>query len=196
MERILGQEDKFTRIGDVADNDSTVLQERALQAFLLRACRNGHITEEVYDKICPVGSTRPRMYGLPKLHKQDVPLRPILSMINAPQHAMAKWLTEVLQPVLAKYSERTVKDSFEFCTVLQGFKSERNVSQTFMCSFDIKSFFTNIPLDRTIQICLDTLYRDRSITTPSIPESLLKKMLLKATTDVEFSFNGSNLPAD
>ena len=45
MERILGQEDKFTRIGDVADNDSTVLQERALQAFLLRACRNGHITE-------------------------------------------------------------------------------------------------------------------------------------------------------
>ena len=143
----------------------------------------------MYDRIRPVDSTRPRMYGLPKLHKQDVPLRPILSMTNAPQHAMAKWLTEVLQPVLAKYSERTVKDSFEFCTVLQGFKSERNVSQTFMCSFDIKSLFTNIPLDRTIQICLDTLYQDRSITTPSIPESLLK--MLKATIDVEFSFNGS-----
>ena len=65
MERILGQEDKFTRIGDVADNDSTVLQERALQAFLLQACMNGHITEEVHDRICPVGSTRLRMYGLP-----------------------------------------------------------------------------------------------------------------------------------
>ena len=191
MERILGQVNKFTRIGDAANNDSTVLQERALQAFLLRACRNGHISEEVYDRIRPVGSSRPRMYGLPKLHKQDVPLRPILSMTNAPQHAMAKWLTEVLQPVLKKYSEHTVKDSFDFCTIIQGFESDWNLSQTFMCSFDIKSLFTNIPLDRTIQICLDTLYRDEDIAAPSIPESLLKKMLLKATTDVEFSFDGS-----
>ena len=27
-----------------------------------------------------------------------------------------------------------------------------------MCSFDACSFFTNVPLDETIQICLDKLY--------------------------------------
>ena len=191
MEQILGQKNKFRRIGDAVDNDHTLLQERALQAFLLRARNNGHISQEVYDRIRPVGSTGPRMYGLPKLHKQGVPLRPILSMVNAPQHAMAKWLTEVLQPVLNKYSEHVVKDSFQFCSTIQGFASERDVSQTFMCSFDIKSLFTNIPLNQTIQICLDALYRDQSIPTPRIPESLLKKMLLKATADVEFSFDDS-----
>ena len=48
----------------------------------------------------------------------------------------------------------------------------------------------NIPLEETIQICLDTLYRDEQIEQPSLPEMLLKKLLLKATSDVEFSFDG------
>ena len=58
------------------------------------------------------------MYGLPKVHKQGVPLRPILSMVNAPQQELAKWLAELLKPVVLKYSKHTVKDSFEFCSVL------------------------------------------------------------------------------
>ena len=35
MLTILNQEDKFVRLGDVVDNDNTLQQERALQAFLL-----------------------------------------------------------------------------------------------------------------------------------------------------------------
>ena len=50
--------------------------------------------------------------------------------------------------------------------------------------------FTDIPLEETIQICLDTFYRDEQIEQPSLPEILLKKLLLKATSDVEFSFDG------
>ena len=129
------------------------------------------------------------MYGLPKIHKPDVPLRPILSMVNAPQHAMAGWLTEVLRPVLEKYSERTIRDSFHFCGNLDDFMVRQAPSGTFMCSFDVVSLFTNIPLAETIQICLDTLYRDDDVTEPSIPEDLLRKLLLKATTEVEFSFD-------
>ena len=47
-----------------------------------------------------------------------------------------------------------------------------------------------MPWNETIQICLDTLYRDPSIETPKIPEALLQKLLMKATTEVVFSFNG------
>ena len=59
-----------------------------------------------------------------------------------------------------------------------------------MCSFDVASLFTSIPLEETLQICLDTLYRDEQILKPTMPERLLKKLLLKATSEVEFSFNG------
>ena len=190
MNDVLSQEDKFKKIGPADEYDTTLQQERALQSFLLRAVRNKHLTSEVYDRIRPVGCTRPRMYGLPKTHKPNAPLRPILSMVNAPQHALAGWLTEVLRPVLDKYSAHTIRDTFHFCDNIDAFITKRSSSGTFMCSFDVVSLFTNIPLAETITICLDALYRDDSISQPSVPESLLRKLLLKATTEVEFSFDG------
>ena len=68
-------------------------------------------------------------------------MRPILSMIQSTQHETAKWLAELLQPVLSKFSKFVVKDSFEFKDTI------RNCSMPesgHMCSFDIKSLFTNV----------------------------------------------------
>ena len=64
------------------------------------------------------------------------------------------------------------------------------MANSFMCSFDVSSLFTNIPLRPTPKICLATLYRDESVSVPPIPEALVEKLLIKATTEVEFSFNG------
>ena len=127
------------------------------------------------------------MYGLPKVHKpKPIPLRPILSMVGSAQHELARWLAEVIRPVLNRYSSNVVKDSFSFCADLQDYG---HVSDSaFMCSFDVVSLFTNVPIDETIQICLDTLYRS-DIKPPSISEGVLKKLLLKATRGVEFSYN-------
>ena len=58
-----------------------------------------------------------------------------------------------------------------------------------MCSFDISSLFTCIPPEKAIEICLDALYREEDIAKPTVPLKVLKKLLLKATTEVEFSFN-------
>ena len=127
------------------------------------------------------------MYGLPKVHKpKPIPLRPILSMVGSAQHELARWLAEVIRPVLHRYSSNVVKDSFSFCADLQDYG---HVSDSaFMCSFDVVSLFTNVRIDETIQICLDTLYRS-DIKPPSISEGVLKKLLLKATRGVEFSYN-------
>ena len=190
MLTILNQEDKFVRLGDVVDNDNTLQQERALQAFLLRRSKDGDISKDIYERIRPVGTSRPRMYGIPKVHKTGVPLRPILSMTNAPQHELAKWLAELLRPVVNKYSEHTVKDAFEFCQNIDECSANHDIADSFMCSFDITSLFTNIPLEATVKICLDTLYRDPEISKPPIPEKLFEKLVLKATTEVEFSFDG------
>ncbi|XP_071052133.1 uncharacterized protein [Onthophagus taurus] len=40
----------------------------------------------------------PRIYGLPKIHKPDVPLRPIVSAINSPTYQLAKHLAKILSP--------------------------------------------------------------------------------------------------
>ena len=155
-----------------------------LVLYLLRANKEKQLSREVYDKVRPVGLTRPHMYGVPKIHKEGNPLRPILSMKNSPQHKLTKWLTEVIRLVLNKYSEYTVKYTSQFCERLDKFNAKyhgKNMQSLFMCSFDIKSLFTNIPLEETINICLKTLYQDDDVTKPTIPEQLLKELMLKAT---------------
>ena len=108
------------------------------------------------DWVLSLDINRPRMYGLPKTHKEDIPLRPILSMIGSSQHERAKWLAEILAPVLKLYSSHSVKDSFTFANFIQNCNLEP--AKTFLCSFDISSLFTNVPLDETIEICADALY--------------------------------------
>ena len=82
------------------------------------------------------------MYGLPKIYKTAVPLRPILSMCGALQYAISKWLCELLKPVAHYDGERGVKDSFTFSEAIKtnGLSRECN-----MFSFDVVSLFTNVP---------------------------------------------------
>ena len=110
------------------------------------------------------GSQRPRMYGLPKIHKPGIPPRPILSMCHSAQHSLAKWLVDVLNPVLEFYSVCRVKDSFTFSSLIR--RLPVCMESQFLVSFDVVSLFTNIPLDETISICAVFLYRG-----PSIPSS-------------------------
>ena len=60
--------------------------------------------------IRPFGSTYLRLYGLPKIHKNGVPLLPVLSMVGSAQQKAASWLSSVLQTVLEHFSCFCIKD--------------------------------------------------------------------------------------
>ena len=51
-------------------------------------------------------------------------------------------------------NEYTVTDSFHFAEEIC--KQDPNL---YMASLDVDSLFTNIPLDKTIDICIDSLYK-------------------------------------
>ena len=57
-----------------------------------------------------------------------------------------------------------------------------------MCSFDVSSLFTNVPLDETIMICADALY-DNPDTQPQFSKEVFVELMRSATSTVEFSFN-------
>ena len=48
-----------------------------------RLVKNKELSQEKFDLIRPVGSIRPWLYGLPKLHKKDVTLGLSISMIRS-----------------------------------------------------------------------------------------------------------------
>ena len=57
-----------------------------------------------------------------------------------------------------------------------------------MCSFDVCSLFTNVPLDETIEICLTKLYFLPD--PPALPRHVLKTLLEFATKKSHFVFDG------
>ena len=59
-----------------------------------------------------------------------------------------------------------------------------------MLSFYVKSLFTNVPLDQTINIILKWIYDDSELRI-SISRNEMKEVLLFCTKKVHFTFNGN-----
>ena len=117
MMDILNDTSKFELIGPCDTHDKTAWNEKALQAVLYRQLKDNKLGEDVYKRVRPLGSVRPRMYGLPKIHKSEpIPLRPILSLAGSAQHELARWLAEQLQPVLDYFSSHCVQNFLPFVT--------------------------------------------------------------------------------
>ena len=107
-------------------------------------------------------------------------------MSGAPQHAASQWLCKVLQPVIDKYSSHCVKASFTCCDEL---KSSQLPVDGFMCSFDVVSLFTNVPLVEVIDICANVLYSNECVGDVQLSESSFRKLMKLVTSGVEFSFD-------
>ena len=139
MSTIINDNSKFKYLGPVKEFDKTLKIEKEICFVLKDLLNKKEISLVIFDLVKPIGSVRPRLYGLPKIHKPDVPLRPILSMIKSPQHKITRLLNFLLEPVLQNFFTRyTVKDSFTFVEEIQ----KLNAKNTFMSSFDVKSLFT------------------------------------------------------
>ena len=62
---------------DLTDRLSQKLTEK-----LLGLKRSGNYSETDYNKVHPRHKQPPRIYGLLKIHKPEIPLRPIVSCVN------------------------------------------------------------------------------------------------------------------
>ena len=169
MNCILQDKLKFENLGPANEFDNTAKTEGKIQKRLLQLKKDDLLPAKIYNSIRPTGSQRPRMYGLPKIHKKHVPLRPILSMTGSSQHQLAQWLTSVIDPVLSLYSTFCISDSFSFANEVKTFKFPSSV---FLCSFDVSSLFTNVPLSETIEICADSPLQWRPQNTSFSPRNL------------------------
>ena len=125
------------------------------------------------------------MNGLPKIHKQDVPMRPILSMTGSAQHLLVQWLTSVIDSVLLLYSIHCISDSFTFANKVRTLNFPPSV---FLCSYDVCSLFTNVPLAETIEISADSLYNDE-LTSPSFLHAIFVELIQTAASSIKFSFD-------
>ena len=97
MEKILN-DDKYRPLR----RDSTLAIEKKVTNSLKLLHSDRHISDKLLDRLTPRYSDPPQMYGLPKVHKENIPMRPIVSTIGSPTYRLAKELARILTPSLAR----------------------------------------------------------------------------------------------
>ena len=142
----------------------------------------------MYKKIYPCGSKPATIYGLPKTHKMlfdsdDFSLRPIISSVGTYNYNLAKFLTELLDPVISK--EHCAKDLFSFCEEMQQVSS----NDSFLVSYDVCSLFTSIPLQETTQIAVELIFQNNPQL--KVMKCELTQLFNFATSGTHFIFNGN-----
>ncbi|BHF62108.1 hypothetical protein SprV_0100508900 [Sparganum proliferum] len=126
-----------------------------------------------------------RFYGLPKVHKPGVPLRPIVSLRGTPTFGLSKWLYQRLC-FLTKDSEWTVKSAEEFLSRIKRLEVK---ADEVMVSFDVISLFTSIPPALAVDT-IDGFLREKYDETDQQLKRVHIIQLLELCLKAFFTFNG------
>lgn len=83
----------------------------------------------------------PRIYGTPKIHKKDIPLRPIVDSIGSVTYNLSKALVEIIKPLLGQ-TKHHCQNLKQLVKELNDIKIE---SDEILISHDVISLFTKTP---------------------------------------------------
>jgi hypothetical protein len=100
MLNILGDNTKFEGVDLKKLNiyKETTRREDAVRTLINELKSNEIISEHLSKELNPICSRLGIMYGLPKVHKPNFPLRPIISAIGTLSYKLAKFLVPLLRP--------------------------------------------------------------------------------------------------
>jgi len=87
-------------------------------------------------------SVCPKIYGNPKIHKENYPLRPIISTVNSPAYNLSKYLANILSNI-NENSQLNIKNSFEFKKMITKISLKQDDR---LFSLDVTSLFTNVDI--------------------------------------------------
>ena len=106
------------------------------------------MNEALYKRLYSTGAGSPKLYGLPKIHKEGIPLRPLVSSIGAVSYETSKELARILKPLVGK-SPYHVHNTQDFIQQIKDIKLEEDQC---IISYDVKALFTSVPIQPAVII--------------------------------------------
>nr|VZI29040.1 unnamed protein product [Spirometra erinaceieuropaei] len=131
---------------------------REINATLLALENSGAITPTDRRMAKPQDTALARFYGLPKVHKDGAPLRPLMSHKGTPTYGLAKWLFRRLKFLTAE-SDTTVSSLAEFLEKLKGDLAIKTIELLLQSKYDETE--NRLGCDQVLQLlkfCLRTYF--------------------------------------
>ena len=138
--------------------------------FSEKVCRDGttvidnivnrnEITKEEGNRLKPKNCHAPRLSGLPKIHKDGVPMRGVVSTVGSPFDKLSRYLIPILRKIQGR-SGLYVKNSRELKQKVKNWRIERN---EILVSYDVKNLYPSIPIYEALKLVESLLSKCRTL---------------------------------
>ena len=172
-----------------SDWDLTEKVCRDIRPIIKNMVTRGEMDETKTRQLQPSECHAPRLTGLPKVHKPDIPMRGVVSTVGKPYDKVSKLLVPILRSLQGR-SGMFVKNSRELKEKVKHWRVERN---EILVSYDAKNLYPSIPIADALEL-VDNLLRakfDLSVVTDLSIQSIMK--LLRWTFELFYcEYNGSH----
>ena len=169
------------------DTDPINTLEAKINRLLKTLETKGEITTQTYQRIRASGSQLPRNYGLPKIHKTNTSLRPIVSCINSPTYKLSGFIAKILSPLMGN-TYFFVMNTWHFVEMM---REEKLGPEEMLVSFNVSSLFTNVPNQEAVQVIKKKLKEDQSLPScTSLTPERITELLEICLITTYFRFHG------
>ncbi|UYV67704.1 hypothetical protein LAZ67_5001653 [Cordylochernes scorpioides] len=136
------------------------------------------IDQSLKKQILENPGTHPYIYGLPKIHKKNTPLRPIVAYNQSPAYFLSKHLANRLSEI-TKNLPYIVKNPEEILQKMKNFKLKADHR---IVSYDVKDLYTSLPHDLIMDSLQTILIKHKEAYPDHLAILKLTKICLKSTT--------------
>ena len=145
----------------------SVKEEERINDTLQELLDTHEIDETLFEDMKLMVGQLPRLYGLAKVHKPNVPIRSVLSMPGLPYYKIAekvtKWLSMVPESKINCSTKKTVNQLKD--VILD--------PEEVTISFDVSSLYTNVLVKEAIEEAAGHLYSGDFPTPPVSKEAFI-----------------------
>ncbi|XP_072043052.1 uncharacterized protein [Amphiura filiformis] len=143
------------------------------------------ISKQDFWKMYPTSETTPRYYGLPKIHKAAIPLRPIISGIGSIAYETANFCARIISPLVGN-TPYHIKNTLDFVEKIRGISLS---DEEEMVSYDVTALFTSVPVEEALDTIHARLERDTTLhERTNLDPSQVVELLRFVLTTTYFTF--------
>ena len=155
---ILYKKDYIDKMNSLLDDKTTYKPIRTDPTDKLMR-KNNSIVNDLYNKkhidmytkarLTCNAANAPQLYGQPKIHKPDVPMRPISASYELPAYNISKYMGQILKNIIQ--TNYNIKNAYQLKEQIQHIPIEED---DMLISLDVVSLFTNVPTYLAIKIII------------------------------------------